>query len=133
MALTFYGLHHRSSALWWLCVFGVFGVWCVWCLVCLVFGIYLVLLVLVLRTVAGLAPLASYSFSPAKKSNQKKPPRQLRPCKKHRGSHLTSTIIMLCQVALALPALATLVRPCTSTRKKRSDMLAQKAHDNGTG
>ncbi len=38
---------------------------------------------------------------------------------------------MLRQVAPALPVLATLVHPCTSTRKKRSDMLAQKAHDNG--
>jgi hypothetical protein len=31
--------------------------------------------------IAGLAPLASYSFSTAKKSNQKRPPRQLRPVK----------------------------------------------------
>jgi len=34
--------------------------------------------------------------------------------------------------ALALPALAALVHPCTSTRKERSDMLAQKTHDNGS-
>jgi len=35
--------------------------------------------------IVGLAPLASYSFSTAKKSNQKMPPRQLRPCKKTQG------------------------------------------------
>ena len=47
--------------------------------------------------IAGLAPRASYSLSTATKSNQKRPPLQLRPCKEHRGSHLSSAIIMLCQ------------------------------------
>ena len=45
------------------------------------------------------------------------------------GSHRGVCIIMPRQVSLALPALATLVHPCTSTRKERSDMLAQKTHD----
>jgi len=45
-----------------------FAVFC-----CLVFtvGFYL--------SIAGLAPLASYSFATAQKSNQKRPPQQLRP------------------------------------------------------
>ena len=47
--------------------------------------------------IAGLAPLASHSLPTAAKSNQKRPPQQLRPCKKHRGSHLASTVIMLRQ------------------------------------
>jgi len=47
--------------------------------------------------IAVLAPRARHFFSTAKKSTQKRPPHQLRPCKKHRGSHLVSTIIMLRQ------------------------------------
>ena len=35
--------------------------------------------------IAVIAPRASYSFSTAKKSNQKKPPLQLRPCKETQG------------------------------------------------
>jgi len=36
-------------------------------------------------SIAVFAPRSSYSFSTAKKSNQKMPPRQLRPCKKTQG------------------------------------------------
>ena len=66
------------------------------------FGVFLMLGVLpfisyVYLGIAGLAPLARYSLSTATKSTQKRPPRQLRPCKRHRGSHLASIIIMLRQ------------------------------------
>jgi len=66
-----------------------------------------------------------------KKSNQKNAA-TLATSLKSRGFHLDGSVIMLRQTDLALPALAALVRPCTSTRKGRSDMLAQKAHDNAT-
>ena len=36
-------------------------------------------------SIAGLAPLASYSFAAAQKSNQKRPSLQLRPCEKTQG------------------------------------------------
>jgi hypothetical protein len=62
-----------------------------------------------------------------------RPPRQLRPSNRHWGSRLARTCFMLRQVALALHALATLVHPCTSTRKNRSDMLAQKANESDPG
>ena len=45
--------------------------------------------------IAGLAPRARHFFATAQKSTQKWPPRPLRPCKKHRGAHRFSTVIML--------------------------------------
>ena len=66
--------------------------------------------------IAGLAPQASNSFATAQKSNQKRPPRQLRPCKKHRGTHWTVAVIMLRQ-----------------NSQKTLKQLAQKTHDNSHG
>jgi len=48
----------------------------------LVFGTVLCFIYL---GIAVFAPQSSYFFSAAKKSNQKMPPRQLRPCKKTQG------------------------------------------------
>ena len=70
--------------------------------------------------IAGLAPLARYSLSTATKSTQKRPPRQLRPVKDtgYPFSHYRYH---------AVPELAYV------EKHVRSDMLAQKAHDNDTG
>jgi len=59
--------------------------------------VFLMFMTFVYFGIAGLAPLASYSFATAQKSNQKRPPRQLRPCKRNRGAHLAGIVIMLCQ------------------------------------
>jgi len=47
--------------------------------------------------IAVFAPRARYSFATAQKSTQKRPPRQLRPCIKHRGSQRKAIVSMLCQ------------------------------------
>jgi len=50
-----------------------------WSLIVFLFGLFLAFTVYFYLDIAGLAPQASYSFSAAKKSNQKRPPQQLRP------------------------------------------------------
>ena len=78
------------------------------------------------------AAFSGYFFATAQKSGQKRPPLELRPCTKHRGSHQTNTVFMLWKRRSCASCAHDISASMHVNSQKTLRQFSQKAHDTCT-